>query len=433
MNIPTSQPALLPQLNLWEMPLAQESIEESIETQIRPISAYSGSAPIKFYIPCARDEYLMLNEMEIFVKMTITVTWTGTGDLVINKQSFESAVIPTDNFFHSLFKKVNFKINNKEVTDDSTNYAYKAYFETLLGYTSEAKKSTASTFPFGSKESRTGFLDQYVSGNNYKSGTFTVSGPLHIDLAFQNKAMIGGSDLMLELVPNSHKFYFTLPGDKGLAVNWDDVSLYVTKHKVSKQIELAHAMAIQKAPVRYPFTRNQVRSVTVNKGLSSAVLDNLFIGVLQRRIFVTAVDESAYNSEPKADPLHFTNAGVSHIAAFIDGKQYPQTAFEPDFEKKDCTREYRGLLRALNENGPNGKLSLSLKDWLEKYPIYGFNFAPDMSNGAGAGEAICKRKYGQLSINLRFAKPLDKAVVFLVFAEFDSLMEIDQFGEVSIQ
>ena len=431
-----SQPVLLPQLNLWQLPLAQESIDECTEVQIRPLTSFVENAPIKFFIPTAKDEYLFLNEIELFVKISLDIfidNGQGRKKPLSNQDEFVQKCIPVNNFFHSLFKKVNLKLNNKEVSDDSANYAYKALFENILFATSDAKKSTGSTMYIGTSQERCDKLKKFVDAGTYTTATFVVAGPLNLDLAFQPKAIIGGTSVFIELVPNSQDYYFHLTDSSAvLTVKWDDISLYVNKYKVSKQIETAHQMAIHRSPVSYPYTRTEARTATVTAGLSAAVLDNLFIGLLPRRIFISSVKESAENNKMDQS-LALLSSNVSQISVTIDGKQYPQSSYTPDFTNKYVEREYRGLLKSLNETGLNGKFSFGIDDWIAMYPIYGFNFAPDNSSGAGSGDAIGKRKYGQLSVNLRFNKPLTDATLFIIYAEFDSLLEIDEYGDVMIK
>ena len=50
-------------------------------------------------------------------------------------------VAPVNNFLHSLFNQVDVFFNEKAVSPPSNSYAYRAYIETLLNYSNEAKKS----------------------------------------------------------------------------------------------------------------------------------------------------------------------------------------------------------------------------------------------------------------------------------------------------
>lgn len=156
--------ALLSQLSLWELPPIQNSIEEYTETQIRPVTSFSSNVPIKFYIPSSTNEYVLLNESELFVKVKLQGLFKQGS--VPTKETWRYAA-PADNFLHSLFKKVNLTINNQEITDDSTNYAYRAYFESLLGWSKDAKETDLSTIIYNSDSSkRAEWVQNYLSEDN---------------------------------------------------------------------------------------------------------------------------------------------------------------------------------------------------------------------------------------------------------------------------
>lgn len=435
----TSHIAYLSRLSLFDLPPLQDSIVDYLEYQVRPVTSFSSDSPCKFYLPCSKSEYLMLNECELYVKIKVIPTFKA--GITPSKESISTHLVPENNLFHSLFKKCNLLLNNVVVSDESTNYSYKSILEAILGYTKNAQDTDLSTCMYGQLAERKSFIDNNVASDG-KSATFTVGGRLNFDLSYQNKAIIGGTDVMLELIPNSPQFYFRLEsGITDLKVEFEDMVWYAHKFKVSTELEQAHQLALHKAPARYSYTMNKVRMVTVNAGLSSASLDNLFLGNLPRRLFFCFVGESSINGDFKADPYKFEDANLSRLAVFINGKQYPNTALRPSFKSDDklyphnsgssVAREYRCLLKSLNENHCAGKLNYTYSNWMAN-PIYGFNFNPDLSNGAGSGSHVCKSKTGQLSINVDFAKPLTKSITLVILAEFDTLLTIDEFGSVIV-
>ena len=64
--------------------------------------------------------------------------------------------------------------------------------------------------------------------------------------------------------------------------------------------------------------------------------------------------------------------------------------------------------------------------------FYGINLAPDLSSGCGAAGHLNKIDFGSLSLQVRFAKPLDEPVTVSVFCEFDKLLEKDINRKASI-
>ena len=422
---PASPQGIVPELSLWRVPSTQESIEDTIEYEVRPVSTYSPHTPIKLHIKNAHDEYVMLNKCEMYITLKLKINDTKP----VTEQDW-AKITPVNNMFHSLFRKVNLRINNSEVSDESTNYAYKAYFETLLGYSPEAKKLAAGTTVWGLPVERNSILVSHLSTDKATS-TVRLGGPLHLDLAFQSKAILGGTDFFIELVPNALGFYINSDSTVSLDVVWEDAVLFIHKTRVTKPLERAHLMSLERTPARYPYTRTEVRSYTVSQGRTNAIIDNLVTGVLPRRVFIAAVNDKVFTTNPKSDPLKFVNANISQLALFIDGKQYPQTSYSPDFANKLVTREYRGLLKALNQDGNQANFDININDWTES-PVFGFNLQPDIGSWAGEGDLVGKKKHGQILMQVKFASALTEAITFLAYLEYDSCMEINHFGEVQI-
>jgi hypothetical protein len=263
---------------------------------------------------------------------------------------------------------------------------------------------------------------------------YVEEGILHSDLTFQEKAIIGGTHMTFELLPAKPSFYFNVDdGDYTVAVTFEDISLFIHRFQVTPELERAHRHAIERAPLRYPITRTQIYNVQIAKDVHQALLDNVITGQLPRRIFFGLVDHDAHGTgNVSKDPFTFKNFDLNFIACYVGGTQVPCRAFQPDFEANRYTREYRSLYRALNQTGTDTYLTLAKKDWKDNKCLFGFNFAPDCSNGAGGSEHVNLKEYGALRIHLKFKKALPNGVTLVLFAEFDNCIEIDSLGNVIV-
>lgn len=428
----SSHSTFLSMLDIWTLKPCQSSITDYQELQVRPVSSFSSSSPIKFFISSSQEDYLSFAESEIYVKVKLSPEFKSTPTTDI----WRNTVAPVNNFLHSLFKKCNVYINNREITNDSSNYSYQAYLQNLLGFSKAAQYSELSTVCYADTNTeRKNFLLQFVS-SDLKTATFWLGGRLNIDLTFQNKCLIGGTDVLIELLPNDPSFYMELAGDtKSCSVEFEDVVFYCHKFKVSKELQTAHSLALQKAEAKYPFTQHYVKSISIPSGLTQANLDNVYIGNLPRRITVALIPERAYQGDFTKDPFEFISAKVNQFAFYVDGRQYPQTSFKPKFTDvvhntgSSVIREYRSVLKALGENHSNGKLNISLNDWMKR-PFYCYNFAPDLSAG---GSHLCDVKSGQMSIHIEFEAALKDPIVVILMAEFDKILQIDKFGSVNLE
>ena len=64
------------------------------------------------------------------------------------------------------------------------------------------------------------------------------------------------------------------------------------------------------------------------------------------------------------------------------------------------------------------------------YCLYAFDLTPDLS--ANSNTHFHLIRHGSVRIELRFDDTLDKALSCIIYAEFDSVLEIDQSRQVSI-
>ena len=68
-----SEVALLPQFNLWSVPPTQTSVIRDIEYELRPNATFNAGTPIKFEHRCPPDEYVMLNESHLNMRIKLTL------------------------------------------------------------------------------------------------------------------------------------------------------------------------------------------------------------------------------------------------------------------------------------------------------------------------------------------------------------------------
>jgi len=113
----------------------------------------------------------------------------------------------------------------------------------------------------------------------------------------------------------------------------------------------------------------------------------------------------------------------------VDGEQVPTAAYTPDFINKLNIREYMGFLEALNQLTSDTLYGTPRDGWF-KNPIFGFNLAPDMSEGVQGSGHVNKLRRGSLRLELRFGTALPNTVTVLVYCEYDSLLQIDKNREV---
>ena len=118
-----------------------------------------------------------------------------------------------------------------------------------------------------------------------------MMGKLHLDLFFQNRYLLNGIEVRLQLIRSNNLFY--LHGNANQAdnkVSLKEMTLFVRKVKPNPAVQLAHVKALQHSTAKYPLRRVEVKSFTVPTGNRSITKENLFSGQLPTRIVVGVMD-----------------------------------------------------------------------------------------------------------------------------------------------
>ena len=131
-----------------------------------------------------------------------------------------------------------------------------------------------------------------------ESKEMDMMGKLHLDLFFQNRYLLNGVEVRLQLIRSND--LFCLHGNANQAdnkVSLKEVTLFVRKVKPNPAVQLAYVKALQHGTAKYRYCkiRVEVKSFTVPTGNRSITKENLFLGQLPTRMVVGVVDDDAYN------------------------------------------------------------------------------------------------------------------------------------------
>ena len=183
-----SQECTKTELDLFSIPPTQTSLEKGHWVDFQPVSSVSDGGPITFLCPGTED-YVNLSKTTLVIRAKVTKA--NGADL-----DADMKVGVMNNLLDSLFKQVDVFLKEKQVTQATGTYAYRAYLETLLNYGPAAKKSqlTASLYykdKAGKMDTRDPTLADDAANVNpelnaryefsKESGTIEMTGPLFCD------------------------------------------------------------------------------------------------------------------------------------------------------------------------------------------------------------------------------------------------------------
>jgi len=113
----------LSQFDLYALPPVQTSVESTVQTEHRPISALNSGGHIEFVIPTSVNEYIIPKEILLNVKLRIILSKTDKSEIVANDWNNVSII---NNFMNSLWQQVDFFIGDTQITTSLQTYSIKS-------------------------------------------------------------------------------------------------------------------------------------------------------------------------------------------------------------------------------------------------------------------------------------------------------------------
>ncbi|XP_038058761.1 uncharacterized protein F54H12.2-like [Patiria miniata] len=423
------------ELDIFTIPPTQTSIEKAQWEEFHPISTISDGGPIEFFVPGSGEEYMDLNQTQLYVRAKIT---KADG----SNLTAADHVGPVNLFLQSLFSQIDVSLNERLISPSTPTYPYLAILETLLSYGSDAMKSQLTTALFykdtaGKMDSadpqaaddaaNQGLKKRYEFTKN--SRVVDMMGPIHSDIFFQDKHMLNGVDLKLKLIRSSETFCLMASGaNPAYKVVILNASVFVRKVKVSSAVMLGHMKALERGTAKYPIKRNLCKMVSVPRGNLTLTQDHVFLGQLPNRIVVGCVTNQAFNGQYSKNPFNFQHMNINFLTVHVDGEQIPYSPLKPKFEgaNKNYIRSYQTLFSGTDKMYQDEGNIITRDSYPAGYTLFVFDLSPDLSVGGHFN--LVKR--GNLRLDLHFGTPLEATINVIIYAEFNNIIEIDQARNV---
>ena len=212
----------------------------------------------------------------------------------------------------------------------------------LLSYGAEAKK-TQLTSQLWYKDTA-GHMEatQENAGGNaglverhwHIAGSRVVEmmGRLHVDLFMQDRFLLNGVSDKIRLVRSKDAFSLMAGGaNPDYKERILDVVLFVHKAVLSSTVAMAHIRVLEKGTAKYPLRPVECKVYSVPQGAMSSMHENLFLGMLPKRIIMWCVDNNAPNGAFDNNPFHVKNNAIDFLAVYVDGRQVPAKPLQSNF------------------------------------------------------------------------------------------------------
>jgi hypothetical protein len=419
------------ELDLFAVPPTQTSIEYGHYTVHRPLAPIGNDSPIEFVISGNSDEYIDLAHTMIY--LTVKLTKVEHAAIPPAEGVTVADVGPVNNWLHSMFSQVDVFLNQKCISPPSNCYNYRAYIEKLLNYGSDAKnshlqssywhKDTAGNMVVANND---GYFERRRSSSNNK--TVDLYGNIHCDIFNQDKYLLNGVELAVKFIPTKPQFHLmSHVAAPECSFQILTAELFVRKVKINPTIQLGHAEGLLRNTAKYPINRIDVKQITLPANILNKTIDNIYIGLLPKRIIIGMVRNTAFNGSYRTNPYNFEHFNLNFLSLYIDSIQIPSKPFTPDFGNELFMREYNSLFSGSGIHYSDSGNDISHDDYYQGYFFICADLTPDLSSNFSHWQI---QKNGTLRIELRFAEALAESVTVILFSEFDNLIEIDKNRQV---
>ena len=421
------QPSILEcsksEIDLFTTPETQVSIQENFYTRVNPITAVtSDTAPIEFNITTSTDHFIDPTNVFLYVRFQIKkADGTDTSDTY--------GCYPETNTLHTLFNDIEVFINETKVTSGSSNYAYRSYFENLLSFTSNEKKSRLTTEGFYTESQRSAVSEQY---SNYQKKIFEGYGRLHLDLFHQPRLILSGCNIKLKLFRNNVEFVVKKQAADGiqLSIQFDEIYLNVRRVKLSPHEHLHIENTLSKVSAKYPITKVEVKTFTINSGISSLMLNNIVSGKLPNRIIYGLTGHTNFTGSYITSNFTFNHYNVKNTALYINGSLYNQPiecAYSDNtLEISRHVKAYYSLFHELSD--ASDLVDIDYKEFKDSCCLYSVDITQDRCTDLT--RHLNPIRNGNCSINFEFGRRLQNPLTVVVYLEFSGLIQLDKARQV---
>ena len=200
-------------------------------------------------------------------------------------------------------------------------------------------------------------------------------------------------------------------------------SVFVKNISVSPAVRLGHTQALLSATAKYPIDRVSQKIFSIPAGTRVSNQENLFLGTLPKSIVIGMVDNDAFMRAYDKNPFALKHDDLEFLAIYVDGQQFPAKPLQPQYLTGSTVREFYQLALVSGKHLKNS--ALAREEFLNGYMLYAFNLTPDEECAH-----LSLIKSGNLRLETCFRQPLAHTINFIVYAVFDSVIEVSNRRQV---
>ena len=256
------------------------------------------------------------------------------------------------------------------------------------------------------------------------------------DVMELDRYLINGIHLRLVLHRSSSEFCLLSNEEddgRGYTVRIEDAFLRLCKMKVNPAILVAHSKMLKTVTANYPFIRSETKCFTIARGQSNFSWDHINSSYLPKFVIVTFIESEAILGSLKKNPFNMEHFNLRQISLHVNGVASPGNPINVNYEAGQLMEVFDRLYGQVREDpkvsalgGISGKdrgnLGIDRSDVSKGKAIYLFDLAPAINEDFHF-ELL---NTGTLSLHVKFGSSLAQNVTCVLYAEYDSLLLIDE-------
>ena len=429
------------ELSLFEQPVQSKGISRVQYVNYRPVGQVNDDSVIEFNIPGCGSQYLNLKDTRMHMKLQITKP-NGVAIDATDK------VGPLATPLQAMFSQVDILLQQENVTPSCNLYPFKAYTEKLLTQSSNynhpqsqaelyildgnsvfgKSNNLANPDPYDDNAARQNKGLNQRAQYTSQGRVIDLDGPLHSDIAQQERLILNSVDVRVRLYPTLNAFRLMTNSDIKYQVKIVDIYLRVCKVVVSPEVILAHDKVLQLKPAIYPFWKTTMKTFTLPAGAFQANIEDPFSGTIPSKLYVFFVSAEAFNGSYKKNAFEYKNYALKTAGFYVNGLSVPNQPLETDFAHRDMITAYQALVATSGHSDPNTEFDITPSRFIDGFTILGFNLEASMLNTL---DYLVKPRNAHSRLELRFGTATPEVINIMLLAVQPSALYIDRMRNVS--
>ena len=439
-------------LDLFLTPPTNSGVEQVEWVDYRPVNSVGLNGTVEFRVPGSGMHYIDMKRTYLYVG-GLPIDEDGEVFETASTDLLAAKIAPANNILHSLWSQVDVTLNQKLVSSHTAHYAYKAMLESTLNYDKSAQESQMQSAGFYKRQN--GFLDPQegtitnielpdgdssfkttIPNPKYNPGVRarylswakgdTLMGPLFADLFQQDRLLLNGVEIGVQLYRHQPEFYMNAAtsDQKKYQIAFENLSLRVCKVKLSPQLQLSHEKMLETVPAKYPYLRSELKTITMPANVSTYRVENLFQGKVPSRLVITGIEDYKAVGTLTEDPFVFNISG-SKGTVKVDGISTPmQTPMgQGDAQRGNDVESFFSEFNSLNRQGSDFG---TMRDRAAGQDTF---FCYDLT-GMGMPSLETYPLFRRGEVSLEFTLPSIHNKTLLVLAYFPDMYQVDKSRNV---